>query len=154
MFDLINPKEITLFDRQGKERTYIISEIDCWTSQEIVARYAGSMLPKVGDFEITEQMAQKIMGYVAIPQKDKPPLRLQTVELIKNHVPDLRTLSALQIEMARYNWDFFLPEDLSSFWGRIKMVVTTWITEIMTDSLRQSSQAEKPLSTNSAQSTH
>ena len=145
---LLNPKEITLVDHKGVQRTYLISEVDAVTSREIVAQYPTSAMPKIGDYELNQSLMYKLMSYVAVPQKTGAPLRLVTRELINNHVPDLKVLAALEIAMARYNWDFFLPDDLSDFWGRIKTLAATWITEIMTDSLRQSSLPAKPLSTN------
>lgn len=142
---LLNPKEIELTDRKGVTHRYIVSEIPCTYSREIVAQYPTSALPKVGDYQLNETLMFKLMSYVAVPRTDgKAPMRLVTRELLHNHVPDLRTLANLEKSMAQYNWDFFLPEDLSSFWGRIKVILSTFIRETLTDSLQQSSRTEKP----------
>lgn len=142
---LLNPSQIELTDRKGVKRAYILSEIPCTYSREIVALYPTSALPKVGDYGVNEQMMFKLMSYVAVPMPNGvPPLRLVTRDLLHNHVPDLRTLANLEKAMAQYNWDFFLPDDLSSFWGRIKVILSTFIRETLTDSLRQSSQTAKP----------
>lgn len=150
---LINPKEITIEDRKGTPCVYLLSEIPALESREIVSQYPTSALPKIGDYALNEQMLFKMMAYVAVPIKGSVPLRLTTRVLINNHVPDLNTLAKLEIAMSQYNWDFFLPENLSDLSGRVKRILTTFLTQIMTDSLRQSSEASKPPTTNSEPST-
>lgn len=145
---LLNPKEITLRDRKGIERKYIISEIPASYSKEIVMQYPTSALPKIGDADLHMRITFQLMSYVAVPREGGAPLQLSTRELCDNHIPDLRTWMALERAMAQYNWDFFLPEDLSDFWGRLKNLLVAWSLETSTGSLQQSSTAEKPLSTN------
>lgn len=144
---LLNPKEITLLDRKGTERKYIISEIPASYSKEIVMQYPTSALPKVGDADLHMRITLQMMSYVAVPREGLEPLRLTTRELCDNHIPDLRTWMALERAIAQYNWDFFLPEDLSAFWERLKNLLVTWSVETSIISSPQSSPKEKPLST-------
>lgn len=141
---LIKTEEVKIKGFDKVERTFLLSKIPATTSMEIVVQYSKGLLP--GDsFKLTEAMAFKIMNYVAVPNpvKDKPPLRLSTEELINNHC-DFHTYAKLQRAMAQYNWGFFLSDDLSDFWLRFRDMLRVSFTRIITDSLRQSSQPEKP----------
>jgi len=144
---LLNPKEIILKDRKGIEHTYILSEIPATYSREIVAQWTANALPKVGDYAVNEAMMFKILSYVSVATKAGSQ-RLTTRELIDNHVPDLLTLELIEKEMAKYNWDFFLGEELSNLRERFFRILSIWLTKIMTDSLQQSSNQEKQLSMN------
>ena len=145
---LLAPKEIKITDRKGREHTYILSEIPATYSREIVAQWTANALPKIGDYTVNHEMMMKIMSYVAVPQKDNKHLRLVTRELVDNHVPDLLTLETLEKEMAKYNWDFFLGEEYSNLKERFFRILSLWLTQILTVSLRQSSMPEKQPSAN------
>lgn len=144
---LIEPKEIKVKDRNGKEKTFIISLIPATYAREIVAQWTANAMPKLGDYYVNEAMMFKIMCYVAVPNKSGQ-LRLSTRELIDNHVPDLWMLESLEKEMAQYNFGFFLGEEFSNLKERIIRIFSIWLTQIMTTSFRQSLQPEKPPSTN------
>lgn len=150
---LLEPKEVVLEDQGKKPHTYILSKLPATVAREIVAQYTTSALPKVGDYQTNQEMMLKLMGYVGVPQNTAAPLRLETRGLVDSHVPDLKTLSRLEIEMFKYNFDFFLPEDLSNLGERLKRIATTFLTQILTTSLRASSQNGAPPSTNSEPST-
>lgn len=139
MVGLLNPKEIVLTTRKGKTITYLISEIPASYSKEIVLQYPTTALPKLGDIEKHMEVTLKMMSYVAIPRTTGEPLRLTTRELCDNHIPDLRTWMALERAIAEYNWDFFLPEDLSDFWGRFKRLLVMWSQETSMDLSQPSS---------------
>ena len=140
---LLNPKEIILKDRKGIEHTYILSEIPATYSREIVAQWTANALPKVGDYAVNEAMMFKILSYVSVTTKAGSQ-RLTTRELIDNHVPDLLTLELIEKEVAKYNWDFFLGEELSNLRERFFRILSIWLTQTLTASLRQSSTPEKP----------
>jgi len=140
---LFKAKPITLKAFDGTEKQYLLSIIPATVSMEIVVQYGKGLLP--GDsYQLTEQMAFKIMGYVAVPAKEKGqlPLRLSARELIDNHT-DFKTYMALQRAMAQYNWGFFLSDDLSDFWDRLRAMAKVSVTRIITDSLRPLLQPEK-----------
>lgn len=146
---LLNPKEFKVTDRKGVERTYILSEIPASYSKEIVMQYPTSALPKVGDPAVHMKITLQMLSYVGVPNAQGEPMRLTTRELCDNHIPDLRTWMALERAMAQYNWDFFLPEDLSNFWDRLKRMLIMWSAEMSTTSSLSSSPTEKQPSTNS-----
>lgn len=150
---LIEPKEFKTKDMKGRERTYLISKIPASYSKEIVLQYPTSALPKIGDPAVHMRITFMMMEYVGIPRNNSEgnpvePLILTTRELCDNHIPDLRTWMAIEREIARYNWDFFLPEDLSDFWGRLKTLLVAWSLETSTDLSQQSSKPDEPPSTN------
>lgn len=150
---LLDPKEIKIKDRKGVERTYLIGTIPASYSKEIVLEYPITALPKVGDVQRHMEVTQKMMAYVAVPRGDKlEPLQLSTRELCDNHIPDLRTWMRIEREVAMYNWDFFLPEDLSDFWGRLRNLLVMWNQETSTDSSASSLAKENAASTNSERS--
>jgi len=140
---LIEPKEFRVKDRAGVERVYLISKIPASYSKEIVLQYPTSALPKIGDASLHMRITLQMMSYVAVPRGEGlAPLELSTRETCDNHIPDLRTWMAVERAIAQYNWDFFLPEDLSDFWGRLKTLLVQWSLETSTDSSQQLSQAD------------
>lgn len=145
---LLKPQEHAIVGMDGVSRIYILSKIPFMDSKEIVTQYPTSLLPKIGDYVIHERMVLKLMSYVGIPQDKTAPLQLTTRALIDNHIPDFRTGIAVERAMAEYNWGFFLQDDLSNFWVRVKMEFSQFIQKILMDSLQQSSLKEKPPSTN------
>lgn len=147
MVGLIDPLEFRATDMQGTERVYLLSKIPASYSKEIVLQYPTSALPKIGDPNLHMKITFMLMSYVAVPRDKAEPLRLSTRELCDNHIPDLRTWMAIEKAMAQYNWDFFLPEDLSLFWERIRNMLVMWSQEISTDSSQQSSHPGEQAST-------
>lgn len=146
---LIRPKDIVLEDQDKNPHPYVISKIPATHAREIVAQYPTSALPKIGDYSVNQDMMLKLMSYVGVPRDKMEPLQLTTRALVDNHVPDLKTLSRLEIEMFKYNFDFFLPEDLSNLGERLKRILSIFLTQIVTQSLRESSRAVAQPSTNS-----
>lgn len=138
---LIEPKEFKITDRKGRERTYILSQIPATYSREIVAQWTVNALPKIGDYAVNHEMMMKIMSYVGVPNGGST-IRLSSRELVDNHVPDLFVLEMLEKEMAQYNWDFFLGEELSNLKERFIRIFSIWLTQILTDSFRQSSKPD------------
>lgn len=141
-------KEITLKDFDGNDRKFILSRVPATHMREIVARYGINALPKVGDYDINADMMLKLMSYVGVPQKEGGPLMLTTRELIDNHTNDMETLAKLEMAMFQHNTSFFLPESLSNLSERFRMMATTFLTQIVTQCLRESSRNAEPPSTN------
>ena len=140
---LLTPKEIELLDRKGKPHKYILSEIPASYSKEIVLQYPTSALPKIGNYELHQEITFKMLSYVAVPMPNGVALRLTTRELLDNHIPDLQTWMALEKAMAQYNWGFFLGDDLSNFWEQVKKFLVQSIQQTWTDLSQPLSQTEK-----------
>lgn len=150
----LDTETIKLVDRKGRERTYVLSTIPATYSREIVAQWFMGILPVTGGYKLNEEMMFKLLSYVGVPSANGAVITwLKTRELIDNHT-DFKTLELLEREMARFNWGFFLHDDLSNLSALLVRTIKEWITRTMTGSSPASSEPAKPPSTNSAQSTH
>ena len=155
--DLLEPKEITVTDGNGKSRTFILSKFPAVQGLEINALYPTSLVmssiaPKFADYSISQDLMFKIMNYVAVDIKGTP-LRLSTMALINNHAGDWETLVKLLWAEVEYNNSFFRDGTISSFFEDVMRKVFQKITEISTQSSERLSQKNSPLSTNSEQPT-
>lgn len=151
MILLIDPKEVSVADRHGNEKIYIISEIPAVQSREIITQWPVSALPKLGDYKVNEQMFFKMMEYVEVITSEGKTVRLRTRELINNHC-DFAQCARLEGLMFQHNWGFFLQGTISSFLETIMQKVPAWISKISTASSALSSLKDAPASTNSEQS--
>lgn len=134
---LLYPKEVEV---NGK--TFILSKFPAVAGREIVTQYPLTAIPKIGEYKSNETIMLKLMGYVAVKAGDGM-IRLTTRELIDNHVPDWETLAQLEIGMIEYNCSFFGDGRASAFFEGFALKVKAFLTQTLTDSLAQSSQAGK-----------
>lgn len=141
--DLIEPKELQIGDR-----TFIISKFPAVAGREIIAKYPTSGLPKLGDYQVNEETMLKLMSYVAVPQDARPPQRLNDKRLVDNHVLDWEALAKIELAMLEYNCSFLQNGRALTFLEDIAQKLPTFVTKIVTDSLRQLSETEKPRSEN------
>lgn len=144
---MIEPKEITLKTQDGKERKYIIYKWDAISGRELVAKYPSSNLPKIGDYNTSEEVMLKLMTFCAVVT-EAGPLVLSTRELVKNHVPDWETLARLEFSAWEYNCSFFGGGLNSAFLESISQKAVAWITQTLTQLSASSSQTTKPPSVN------
>lgn len=153
MADLLSPKELTLKDQDGTERTYLLSKIPAIPCREIVTQYPLTAIPKVSEYAANESIMMKLMAYVAV-KTDGPAIRLTTKELINNHVPDFEMLAKIEMAMMEYNCSFLQGERLSNSLEGFVQKALALISKTLTQSSAASSPPGSPLSTNSPQSTH
>lgn len=145
--DLLDPSELTLTGYDGKERVYTLSRFPAVIGREIVAKYPISALPKLGDYQVSEDTMLKLMSFVAVTIGEKQQ-RLITRALVDNHVPDWETLAKLEMAMMEKNCSFFgNGQGLTSLESFVRKVIGS-ILSMLTDSLPQSSKTEKQPSTN------
>ena len=140
---LLEPKEILVKTLAGEERTYIISKFPAVAGREIIAQYPTSILPKIGDYALNEQIMLKVMAYVAVPREGKEPLTLATRALVDNHVPDWETLARLELAVMDYNCSFFRSGAASTFFSALGNRAGKKITEMLTGLLASLSVPEK-----------
>lgn len=107
MLDLIKPLEIEVKDIDGELHKFIISRLPAVVGREILAKYIGGTMPKIGDYKDNHESMLKMMKYIAKPLEDGTLIKLETSSLIDNHVPDSECLLRLEIEMLRHNTSFF-----------------------------------------------
>ena len=136
MTTLRDPKEIVLLDEEGKECRFFLSKFYAWDGSEILERYpahllASSIIPRLYDAEIMNQLKAKIMRYVAVKIGDNL-VRLETPALINNHVPDALTMHQLMAEEVKYNNRFFRNGTLWDFLKKAAIEARPKISEILT----------------------
>jgi hypothetical protein len=147
MSDLLQPKDFKVVCQDGKERTYLLSKFPAVQGREIISKYPLSAMPKIGDYAVNEETMLKLMSYVAVEQKNGN-LRLSTMALVNNHVPDWETLGKIEIEMMQYNCSFFLKDKALTFLDACLQTIVSKATEILTASLQPSSVTTKQPFTN------
>lgn len=99
---MIEPKEIEI-----KGVKFIISKLPATVGREIISKYPISMIPKIGDYKVSEETMIKMMSYVQRIKEDGNPIALGNKALIDNHVPDWEVLAQLEFAMIEYNCSFF-----------------------------------------------
>lgn len=134
MVDLLEPNPLTLKTLSGDERTYIISKFPAVAGREIVASYPLTAVPQLSDYKNNEAVMIKLMGYVAVEIKGNL-IRLSTLDLINNHVPDWETLAKIEIGMMQYNTSFFRNGEISTFLSGIARKLIASISPTLTHSL-------------------
>jgi hypothetical protein len=150
--DLLDPSEFVIADTGGKERKFILSKFPAVQGREIVAKYPTSMLPKLGDYAVSEETMLKLMNFVAVDINGKP-LRLSTRVLVDNHCGDWETLAKIEMAMMEKNCSFFSKGTVSAFLGEAVQKILAKISEISTASSARSSPETKQPSMNSEPST-
>lgn len=148
MSNLLEPKYITIIDANGKERNFILSKFPAIQGREIIAKYPISNMPKVGDYNVSEETMCKLMAFVAVDIGTKTDPVIQPLSqrtLIDNHVGDWETLAKLEMAMMEYNCSFFRNGRISDFLNDFALKSLPKILETLMASLGQSSQAERPL---------
>lgn len=150
---MLEPKEITVTDQAGVERTYIIHKFPAVAGREIVTKYPLSNIPKVAEYQQSEEVMFKLMAFVGVPMQGNPPLMLTTRVLVDNHMPDWETLMKVEMAVLEYNVSFFGKGAISGFFASMSPKVAAWISETLIPSLVASLQTEKPPSSNSKRRT-
>jgi hypothetical protein len=140
---MIEPKEEEI---DGK--IYILSKFPAIAGREIIAKYPISILPKIGDYQVSEETMLKLMCYVGIPRKDSQPLMLTTKVLIDNHVKDWEVLLKIESLMMEYNCSFFRNGRISTFFQDVAQNIPAWISKMLMALSEQLSQKVKPPSMN------
>jgi hypothetical protein len=144
---MIEPKEITLKTAAGAEKSYIISKFPAIAGREIVTKYPVSNVPKIGDYQQSEEVMLKLLAFTAVVQPDGSPLALSTRALVDNHVPDWETLARLEWAQLEYNVSFFGNGLNSDFFESISLKAVQWISETLIPLLGASLPTGKPPST-------
>jgi len=151
---LIKPKELIIEDMDGNSITVIMSRFPATIGREIASKYPMANLPKIGDYKVSDETMEKLMGFVGIPQKDNlQPILLKTRALIDNHIPDAETLIKIEMGMLEYNFTFFRKGAISDFFNEFVQTITGKVIAMLTPSSEQSSAQTQQPSTSSEPST-
>ena len=148
MIDLIEPKEITITTQNGVEKVFVLSKIPYMSGgREICSQFIPSALPKVGEYALNEALSLKMMGFIAAKSQDTL-IRLQTRELVNNHVPDFQTGLRLEKEMLEYNFGFFDQAKVQKFLTEVGAKARELIMPTLIQFVQSSLKKDAPPSTN------
>lgn len=131
----IKAKEITITNRDGEEKVFLISRVPATEMREIVAMYPLSAVMSAGaeGYKTNEIVMLKMLAYVGVPRgESEAPLMLTTKALIDNHTGDWEALAKIEIAMFEYNTSFFDKGVASTFFGGIAQNSSKWISSILT----------------------
>ncbi|WP_238920931.1 hypothetical protein [Achromobacter xylosoxidans] len=148
MADLIKPRVVMVKNRDGVEKAFTISRLPATAAREVIAKYPLSNIPKLGDYQTSEEVMKKLMSYVAV-DLDGREQRLTTAALIDNHVDDGIQLMRLEIEMIEENTGFFGLGGQRGFLDCLLEKFLHSITPMLTPLLEQLSALGSPDSSNS-----
>lgn len=104
---MLEPKEHPLTRQDGREVTFILSKFPAVAGREIVAKYPVAAMPKIGDYNVSEETMLKLMAFVAVKLDSGAEIALTTRALVDNHAGDWETLAKLEWAMMEYNCSFF-----------------------------------------------
>ena len=146
MSDLIKPKDVEIKDSDGDVKTFIVSKIPAIPMREVMAKYPVSNIPKLGEYNVSEEVMQLLMRYVAVRLDDGQEIALVNKALINNHVVDGEQLLRIEYAMLQYNTSFFGQGDLSTFLQGLIAKHLPLLIQTVTDSLHASSPGTRELS--------
>ncbi len=136
MSELIKPKEVQIKDFDGNEKTFVVSKLPATVSREVLAKYPVSNIPKLGEYNVSEEAMLKLMSYVGVVLEGRDePLRLINRTLVDNHVPDGESLLRLEFAMLEHNYSFFGKGGLSGLLESAVKKYLPLITSTLMDSL-------------------
>lgn len=134
---------------------FVISKMPCTVAQEVIYKIPTGLIPLLSNFSQAEEMAFKMLSYCSrVYPDDRGSVQLVSKVVIDNHVPDFSTLTQLEAECLKYNYDFFEHGRAWTFCQKALSHVESKTSEILTVLLDKLLQAEKQPYTNSKQSTH
>lgn len=145
---LLKEKEVLIKDSDGNEKSFLISKIPAVDARKVLAMYPLSNMPKVGDYQVSEEAMYLLMRYVAVQIEDRVQ-PLSSRALIDNHVTDGEQLVRLEMAMLQYNSSFFQNGGNSGFFEGLIRKFLPLIIQTVTDSLRPSLRQAMPRSQNS-----
>lgn len=148
MAELLNPKPVTVADRNGGEHHYIIGQFPAITGREVAAKYPTSIAALAKQWEENqygenEKIMLKALSFVDRVLEDGNTVRLSTAALVDNHVPDAETLLRLERALLDHNFSFFEKFNRSISSGGIVQNMIKLVTSTLIGSLQQSSRQGK-----------
>lgn len=144
----IEPKEIELKNQKGVVKTFVLSKFPAVAGREIVTKYPLSNIPKIGEYQQSEEVMLKLMSFVGVITAAGTTQMLTTRALVDNHCEDWETLARLEWAQLEYNCSFFDKGLISGSLESISQKAVLLITKMLTASSAASSPTEKPPSMN------
>ena len=135
---LIKPQEI---DINGQK--FNISKLPATVGRELVAKYPTSMIPKIGNYEVSEAAMLLMISHVEKIRDDGTAIRLTNKALVDNHIDDWEVLVQLERAMIEYNCSFFQNGKGIDFIKTQGVLAEQKITKMLTSLLAQLSPVVK-----------
>jgi hypothetical protein len=147
MSDLLDPVSREIELPNGGTKTFILSKFPAVAGREIVTQYPTSATPKIGNYQLNEELMFKLLNYVAVPLQGDTQIRLSTRSLVDNHVPDFETLMKIEWAMMQYNCSFFNNGKMSGFLEllteKAQSLILSTLTAFSESSSKKDSQPSK-----------
>lgn len=132
----------------------IFSKFTYPDAREVAAKYLSAHTPLTGSYKVSQEVMLKLMSFVFVRKEGiEQPIPLNSLELVKAHIPDFETGVLIEKGMLEYNFKAFQNGRASNFLSGIAQNIQGKTTSMLTDSLAQLWTKIKPLSTSSEQST-
>lgn len=128
---MLDPKDITLVDQQGKEHHYRLGKMPYLSGgREVCTQFMSTAAPKIGDYERNEALSLKMMQHVAVII-DGNEIPLKTVDLVNNHIPDFVTGIKLEEAMLEHNLGFSILGKLQEYRKQWETTLPQLLTQIL-----------------------
>lgn len=116
------------FEVGGK--SYVAEKFKPTEGRRIVAGYPISAMPKVGNYEDNEAVMLRLMSHVSVITAAGP-LRLETIELINNHVVSWENLVEIEYQVLKFNCPFLSADTMKPFIEVVKDAAANYVTETL-----------------------
>lgn len=127
----IKPEEVTIKSIDDGEKIFRISRVPATQGREIFTQYMPTAMPKIGDYKSNEKLMKMLMCFVDVKAADGSWVRLDNEVILNSHVTDWEMLVKLELEMVKYNTNFFSPEKLSNALSKFNQTLPERIMSIL-----------------------
>ena len=127
----IKPLEVTIKSIDDGEKEFRISRVPATQGREIFTQYMPTAMPKIGDYKSNEKLMKMLMCFVDVKAADGSWIRLDNEVILNSHVTDWEMLVKIELEMVKYNTNFFSPEKLSNALSGFNKSLPQRITSIL-----------------------
>lgn len=141
---MLEPKEIEVALQDGSTRKFLLSKFPAIAGREIVTKYPIANMPKLGEYQQSEEVMIKLMAFVSRVLDDGSTVALTTRALVDNHVGDWETLARIEWAQLEYNTTFFGIGKSSGLSEALATKAAQWISQTLIPLLATSLAAVKP----------
>lgn len=127
----IKPTEVTIKSIDDGEKVFRISRVPATQGREIFTQYMPTAMPKIGDYKSNEKLMKMLMCFVDVKAADGSWIRLDNEVILNSHVTDWEMLVKIELEMVKYNTNFFNPAKLSKALAGFNQSLPQRITKIL-----------------------
>ena len=128
---LIKPQEITVKSMDGEEKQFRISRVPAIKGRELFTQYMPTAIPKIGDYKSNEKLMKDLVSFIEVKTASGEWLGLSNDAILSSHVTDWEMLVKLEMEMIKYNTNFFSPEKLSSALNKFNQTLPEKIIKML-----------------------